>query len=474
MIIKNSFPNSTEIERMKTLEKYDLLYENRQQEVLLLHQLIRKQYKNVEDIVYLGHAVPAKVSDFYGDFVQGDVNRMTLSYINDDAQVEVFDQIVDDNDIMESINDWATKQSSAGYVVLLGYVQDNKFYIQEVDPDQYFPQDDGSVIFATYFRDYKSINPAVNESEAALLLYTQEYRMDGEDCVIERKVWSTDVEGKAVEDLGETVLKNYFPDVETSERLTDIGDLPIVQIDNGKKTKWGFGKSDYADIMPQLAEINERRTHIATQLLKNLDAKLELPERADLKNDQGGLNYFEYIMRADKDEPETRYIINENPLIEATEKHITSQLQMISYITDVPMWTLTDTSEPETVGGMKIKLFGAIRKTNRKRAKMTKGVISIIEIGFKMLGKELTGDIVLQFSDVLPNDELNDAQVEEIKIRSGVTSKRSAMRRLENYDEDELDEEEKQIRKETIASGAVNPNDAPGIDDVDDDDEPEV
>lgn len=458
---------------MKTLDQYDKLYDNRQQEVLLLHQLIRKQYKNVEDIVYLGHAIPAKVSDFYGDFVQGDVDRMTLDYVGDDAQKETFEQIVDDNDIEEKINDWATRQSISGYAVLLGYVQDDEFFIQEVDPDQYFPQADGTVIFATYFRDYKNINPAVDESEAQLLIYTQEYKMEGEDCVITRQVWTTDAEGKAAEDLGEDVLKSYYPEVEKLERLEGIGELPIVQIDNGRITRWGFGKSDYCDIMPQLAEINERRTHIATQLLKNLDAKLELPQRDDLKNEMGGLNYFEYIMRADKDEPETRYIINENPLIEATEKHITSQLQMISYITDVPMWTLTDTSEPETVGGMKIKLFGAVRKTNRKRAKMVKGIERVIEIGFKMLGKEMTGDLILQLSDVLPNDELEDAQVEEIKVRTGVSSKRSAMRRLENYTDEELDEEEKQIKKETIASGAVNPNDAPALDDVDDDEDEE-
>jgi len=464
VVIKGSFPTYSEQDRMKTLEKYDKLYDNDQQSVLLLHNLIKKQYESYEDIVYLGHAIPAKVSDFYGDFVQGDVDRMTLEYLEDDANHATFEEILENNDVMESIHDWATKQSKSGYVVLLGYVENGKFYVQEVDPDQYFPQRDGSVIFATYFRDYQNINPAVDESEAALLLYTQHYTMEGENCKIERRVWSTDADGKASQDLGSAVLNSYYPDVMPDETIERIGRLPIIQIDNGMQTKWGFGKSDYADIMPQLAEVNERRTHIATQLLKNLDAKIELPERSDLKDEVGGLKPFDYIMRADKDDPETRYITNENPLLEATEKHITSQLQMISYISDVPMWTLTDTSEPETVGGMKIKLFGAIRKTTRKRSKMRKGVEALFKIGFAMLGKKMNGKITLQFSNVLPNDEKVDSETEEIKVRSGLSSKRSAMRRLENYTEDELDAEEEQIKKEDIASGAVNPNEAPTLD----------
>jgi len=459
-IIKNSFPNATEKERMKTLDKYDKLYDNRQQEVLLLHQIIRKQYKNIEDLVYLGHAIPAKVSDFYGDFVQGDADRMTLDYVDDDSQIEIFNQIVEDNDIVESIHDWAVDQSTFGYEVLLGYVEDNKFYIQDVDCDQYFPQADGSVIFATYFRDTKNLAGLMDETVAPLLLYTQTYEELNGKVTITRQVWSTDVDGMAVDDLGEEALKAYF-DKEASEIL-DIDEIPVVQIDNGKTTKWGFGKSDYADIMPQLAEINERRTHVATQLLKNLDAKIELPEREDMKGDNGSLKYFEYIMRADKNEPETRYITNENPLIEATENHITSQLKMISYITDVPMWQLTDSSaQPETVGGMKIKMFSALRKTDRKRMKMKKGVEKIIEIGFKMLGKEMNGVVELEFSDVLPNDNLEDAQVEEVKVRNGISSRRSAIKRLENYSEEDLDWEMQQIKNEEVESGAVNPNDVP-------------
>ena len=448
---------------MKTLGKFEDLYDNNQRVVLPLHELVLKQYKNAGDVPYLAHAIPAKVSDFYGDFVQGDVDKMTLEFVGNETGIETFDTITEDNDVDEKINDWATEQSISGYVALLGYLDEaGKYMIQEVDQDQYFPQSDGSVVFASYFRDYTLTNEAVVDEEAPMRLYTQHYTLVGENVTIDRKVWTTDIDGTILEDMGEAGLKLHF-NVEAEETLEGIGMLPIVQIDNGRRTRFGFGKSDYNDIMPQLGEINERRTHVATQLLKNLDAKIELADNEDLKEGDGSLRHFEYVMRPDNETPETRYITNDNPLMEPTEIHITSQLRMISYFTDVPMWALNDSSAPERVESMKIKLFGAIRKTTRKRAKIKKGVKKIYAIGFKMLDVELEkdSDILLEFSDVLPDDEFIDAQTEQVKVEAGVTSRRSAMRRLEDYSEEELDAEIEQIKKEEVESGALNPNNSP-------------
>jgi len=127
------------------------------------------------------------------------------------------------------------------------------------------------------------------------------------------------------------------------------------------------------------------------------------------------------------------------------------------------MWALLETSAPERVESMKIKLFSALRKTNRKRMKMKRAIQKIIEIGFKMLNKEMKGSVVLDFSDVLPNDEYLDAQTESAKVTAGISSRRSAMKRIENYTEEELDEEMKQMKDEDIMSGTVNPNEPPTL-----------
>lgn len=460
MPIKKVFPSDVELKRIQTLRKYEKLHDNEQESVLLLHEIIKKQFKDVKDIPYLSHAIPSGVSGFYSDFVQGDADRITIGVVNGTEDEQKFiEEVIDLNDLNESIGDFAYNQSEYGFEVLLGYVKDGKFYIQIVPKDQYFPQADGSVIFATYLFDPNDAK--TNLKDRTKILYTQQYKVDGKNVKIERKLWQIDTFGRASEELALTYASITALPEETIENLDR---LPIWQIDNGRKTSWGFGKSDYADILPQLAEVNERRTHISTQLLKNLDAKLQLPNIEALKDEKGVLKPFDYIMPPDKDSVEVKYITNTNPLIENTEVHIESQLKMISWTTSVPMFELLKSAMPERVESLRIQLFGAIRKTTRKRAQITKGLRNILYIGYLMVkGKEMDGRITIDYSDILPTDELQETQIESEQVTAGLSSKRSAIKRLHNLSDEEADAELEQIGKEEIQSGAVNPNTPPTL-----------
>jgi len=460
MPIKKVFPNDVELKRIQTLRKYEKLHDNDQESVLLLHRIIKDQFKSAIDIPYLAHAIPSRVSEFYSDFVQGEADRLRIEILNgEQAEVDFLNETIDENDLNEAIADYAYNQSEYGFEVLLGYVKDNKFYIQTVPKDQYFPQADGSVIFATYFTDPHDSAPVVKDRKK--ILYTQQYRQDGTNVVIERKLWEVDTYGKASEELTLAYAGITAPE---EEKIENLNRLPIVQIDNGRKTSWGFGKSDYADILPQLAEVNERRTHISTQLLKNLDAKLQLPKLEVLKDEKGDLKPFDYFMPESKDDAEAKYITNGNPLLENTEIHIESQLKMISFTTCVPMFEILKGSMPERVESLRIQLFGAVRKTDKKRAQIIKGLRNILYIGFEMINsKEITGRINIKFSDVLPTDPLQDTQIETEQINAGVSSKKSAIKRLHNYTDEEAEAELEEIRNENIASGAVNPNNPPTL-----------
>lgn len=458
MIIRKHFPNNIERLRIQTLRKYEKLHDNDQESVLLLHNLIKKQYKNPADIVYMSHAIPSRISEFYGDFVQGDSYRMAINLINSKNPKEEEDvaKIVEENNIIENINDYAYNQSEYGFEVLLGYVVDGKFRIQIVPKDQYFPQSDGSVIFATYMFDPTDENTDIKNRKK--ILYTQHYELVGQDVVITRELWQIDGEG-----LADVKLDLAYAGItaEPLEKIDGLGRLPIQQIDNGRRTSWGFGASDYASIMPQLQEINERRTHISTQLLKNLDAKMQLPALDSLKSDDGNVASFDSIL-VSKDDAEPKYIINENPLIESTETHIEQNLKFISWITAIPMFELLKSTMPERVESLRIQLFGAIRKTDRKRSKITRGVTEMIKIGYRMLNNaELESAIEIKYSDVLPTDETVEVEKENAKVEGGLSSRRSAMKRLENFSDEEVDAEIELIKKENIASGAVNPNNPP-------------
>ncbi len=455
-ILAGQFPNDTERERITTLGKYSKLYENEAQNVLGLHDIIKNQYKKLADLVYLAHAVPARVSDFYGDFVQGDSDKMIIEVVSkNEKDVEFVNDIVERNDIKEKIYDWGVDQSEFGFFILFGRTDDeNKFILDVVPQDQFFPQADGSVIFATYKKDPE------DQSGNRLVCFTQNYQIENEKVLIERQAWSTNEQGvltaeydfkKMIEILGE--------DYQESETLS-LDELPIMQIDNGKKSKYGFGKSDYANVMPQLAEINERTTHVSTVLLKNLDAKMSVPESSI--DEEGEMKHKDtYVL--DKDEKEPKFITNQNPLLNETREHVISEMKFISWITAVPMFEILKSSMPDRVESLRIQLFQAVRKTDTKRSKLKKGLADMLKIGFKMSSITFDGNISIIFSDVLPVDNLQIVQVEETKIRSGTTSKRSSMKRTENYSDDEVDEEIEQIKTEEAIAGIGAGGEAPTL-----------
>lgn len=448
MLKAQTFPNATEKERITTLKKFQRLYDGEHFPVLGLHNIIKSQYENEKDIVYLAHNLPAYISDFYGDFVAGDVDQMIIRGNTGNAEVDKFiDEVVFENDLKEKISDIGAEQSEFGFVPLLGWLDTSGVYhISPVAQDQYFPQGDGSVVFATYREVYTGL-------EKITYCLTQHYQLIGNDCVIERQAWEADQTGTLQKPADFAFLTNLIgrPFLTEREVIKDLADLPIRQVDNTRVTRYGFGKSDYWDIVPQLAETNERATHIATQLLKNLDAKMQLP--ASMFDEEGNVEKFEAISIESKEEPEAKYVINANPLIADAREHITQQIKTISLITAVPMWELLKTAMPERVESMRIQMFATMRRTSRKRARIQRAINDMFRIGFKMKGIKHEEDIEISFSDVLPVDELTQATVEETKTRSGLSSRRSAIMRLENMDIDEAEEEMKQIASEEKIAG---------------------
>jgi len=445
------FPSPVEKDRMDIVRKYNDLYENKAFQVLGLHELIKKQFRNLSQLIYIAHSIPSKVSEFYGDFVQGDANELAIESQGGQDEQDIVAQAVEDNDLIEAIYDYGVDQSSIGFLFLLARLDDaGNLIIESVPQDQCFPQKDGSVIFASYIQI-----PGTNDPKQ-LWLYTQHHRVENGKAVIERELWTTDDLGRKKDKLN---LALYDATLKDREEL-EIDELDVVQIDNGRPIR-GFGKSDYADILPQLSEVNERTTHVAVQLLKNLDAKLTGPK--GMLDEKGVPVQWEVMERETADQPKPEYVLNENPLIAETYKHVEKQLQYISWFTGVPMFELLSTSaNPERVEALRMRLYSAIRRTDTKRSKLAKGLKDILRVGLKLKGITEPGDIEIRFGDVLPKDVLADTQAEQIKVQAGLSSKRSAMKRLENYDDEQADEELAAIEQESRVAG-INPAAPPQI-----------
>ena len=456
MIKVGQFPNLLERQRLTNLTNYHKLYELKQRSVLGLHDVIAKQYKNDKDIVYIGHAIPSRVSEFYGDFVQGDVDKMIIDAADSKEENDFIEDVIDFNDLKEAVYDYGVDQSEFGYLVLHVWKDEEaQIHIEQLPQDQYFPQSKNRVIIATY-RHVKEL------TKDDYYVLTQEYTLNGTSVSIERKAWKCDGEGVIQEEISLDFMAKLLDvdKIKKQDRL-DIDTLPFVVIPNGRTRKNAYGKSDYFDIMPQLAEVNERTTHISTQLIKNLDAKMVLP--ASMFNEDGKMKPWEAYAMETKDEPKPEYILHSNPLLQEAREHIMMQLKMISWISSVPMFALLKEGMPERVEALRIQLFEAIRRTDTKRAKVKRGLQTALFIASKLNGKELQEDAKIDMSDVLPVDELQQAETEQIKIAAGISSRKSAMKRIHNLTEEEAEEELKQIREEDKVAGVVDPDNPPRI-----------
>jgi len=447
MALPIKFPNVNEMVRMSVVSKFIKILDNQQFEVLGLHHLIKKQLKDSKaQDVYVSHSIPEKIADFYGDLVQGNVQDMVIESIDEGEEFNAIEETVNFNELKEMVYDIAYDQTGLGYAILLARVENGQIIIDQVPQDQYFPQLDGSIIFASYVkRTDADVNADWNDKRN-YWLYIQHYSIPQEKVVIERSLWTVNSDGQKAEQI---TLEKYNPALQPLENLY-VDELPIFQIDNGKRRRDGFGRSDFANILPQLSEVNERTTQQAIEFLKNIDAKLQLPK--GIMKEDGELKQFDYY-EVDKDSPEVKYITNDNQLLDAVDKYIDRQLRFISWATAVPMFEMTGSGAPERVETLRIKMFQAQRKADTKRSNIRLGLKYILRIGLKLAGYSDVADIKVEFSDVLPTDPLTVAQTEAIKVREGLTSKRSSIKRIENYDDDTLDEELALIQSENKIAG---------------------
>lgn len=456
MAIKaKEFPSRTDCDRLATLKKYQSLYDNDAFSVFGLHELIKKQFPVGQALIYLAHAIPARISDFYGDFVRGDTDNMVImAGTGVESDEDFVKQVVYESDLKEKVYDLAVSQSEFGFCVMLGRLDDDENYIiDEVGQDQYFPQADGSVVFATWKKD-----PADAQGKNLLLL-TQQYSMVDGKCQIECKAWKCDPAGVVQGDYSLEEMGKILGRTLVATSTLDIDELPIRQVDNGKRQRTGYGKSDYADILPQLGEVNERVSHVATQLLMTLDAKLQMPK--SMFDEDGKPKFFNAYALDSNQDPEVKYVTNPNALLAEADTHVKTQLKTISFVSSVPMFELLKESMPDRVESLRIQMFQAERKTQTKRSKMKRALLDMFRIGAKMKGIKLEQDIVIKFGSVLPTDPLIDATTESTKVSAGLSSHKSAIMRLNNYNEEQAEAEMKEIKSEDAIAGVLDTKDAP-------------
>lgn len=451
-IDKQNFPSESELEQIRRVGSLRNLYQGNQKEVLGLHEKIEKQYSDEDEVVYLSNPFPARIADFYGDYVQGNPEKLQIRAENDNEQ-EYVDRVSRNNNLKSMIQTLGRTQSSFGYAVLHTYLEDGEIKIQVIPNDQYLPQPDGSVALVTYF--------TVDKDQYLLVRH---YEDTGDDVRLTRQLFQTGNAKQIHSEASLSIAENYFGKSYEPEEMLGISEIPVFHINNQSSPKGVYSKSDIDDVTPHLAEINERASHISTQLLKNLDARLALPDiSGDGQEPEEALqeNWDTIFLNPDDKDPE--YLTNANPLLEDARQHIMFQIKLISDSTGVPMFQITKSGTPDTVYGMKVRHWDADRKTTTKRQNIQDGIEKIMKIGAEWLNQEFSGNITIDYGSIMPEDDLQAVKKEAQKVNAGLTSKVSAIQRLEDMSIEEAEEELDRIRSENRVAGVSDTSNPPTV-----------
>lgn len=284
---------------------------------------------------------------------------------------------------------------------------------------------------------------------------------------IENELW--ELEGSKIR---ARVKLNIFPEYAEMEDVqeTRYPGLLFEFAPNWRLDDEFFGISDYYDLEGIFDEMNNRVSRISRVLDKHESPKLILPPGI-MKWDEIYQRW--YIEKEDLEAIEVnpqeenvgdlpRYLTWDAQL-EAAFKQIDKLLEFAFMVSETSpdAFGLGKSGTAESGRALKFRLLRLLAKINRKKLYFDEALKNALYAAQYLNNVWGRGpepvDVRTEWQDGLPADPLEDAQVEQIRTGNKATSSvRSAVRRLDNVDGEQLEEELEEIVADE-ALGTVQP-----------------
>lgn len=224
------------------------------------------------------------------------------------------------------------------------------------------------------------------------------------------------------------------------------------------------GVSDYVDIGSLVDELNNRLSRISRVLDKHESPKLILPPGM-MKYDPTTKRYF--IEKDSLDVVEVsadiapnlpRYLVWDAHL-DAAFKQVDTLVRMAFMVTEVSpdVLGMGVNGLAESGRALKFRVLRTLAKVNRKRLYFDAALKNVL--GAAMWLESVHGDggfgpqeLAIDWRDGLPDDPLEETQIEATGVEAGITSQRAAVRRLHRLEGDALEDELAAIAADQMAS----------------------
>jgi len=246
----------------------------------------------------------------------------------------------------------------------------------------------------------------------------------------------------------------------------------LVHLPNQRKLNEYFGRSDLGGGLPSLfEEIDWRASQISTILDKHADPKMAGPKisRPD-PNAPIDLSQFSYLEIKDGQVPQ--YLIWDAQLIQATEQYKRIESEILRHSeTAAVLAGKIEGARFDSARAYRIQLAPTLAKNSRKRTHLDPSTKEVLRIAVAIKTGRTYADTPtpsVKWRDGLPKDTAEASQTENNRIASKTSSRLSAIRRLDDCDEQSAIEELERIEQESKIFGGVELITPPPIEDPND------
>jgi hypothetical protein len=455
-----SFPSTDQIKQVALIEHNARLYDGDHAAIFGIKDYFIDDTKKVQKL-YIAANLPAMITDYFADMMIGE--GLTYS-IEDDTTQKELDIIVDENAMDEMLLEIAQDQSYAGFGVLRVRQTEEEgqvnVVVESVDPQEYYPKYDA--------RDRRRTNPTEVTLAAWLvdpvgkhkggIIYKTVYKRVNQLVTVQYEVWSQAADKTEKENLkSDPAYVAIYPEIAKEPMtLEKAKRIPVWEVSNTRTRKNPLGKSDYKDIQGLVQEINDRLTHVSIQLIKNMNSRLAVPA-GWLGDEEGSENrpkpHEIDMFEMNQGEPEPKYIVNTNPMIDQAFTFVDKIILMALGIAKVPPELL---NVGDAVAGanlkveaMRIRMFPTMRKIHRKQNAMKPAVEQALTYALELKGKAKDGlTVAVDFDDVLPVDMLQLVTQMVERKTAGLISTRTAIEEMDGLTDEEAQAEMDRIDEE--------------------------
>lgn len=459
--IPTEFPSKDDADRLANYQYYERLSKGLHFEAFNLRISNAAFSKAYSKLRYIKANFPGLLSKVMADMLFSEPVKIKV-----EKNQDFVDKFVKVNHFNTIMYESELTNSSLGDAVF-------KLRVAPLNPDD--PDDESTVIFEettpkVYFPEVDPFNVKGKPKKQIIAwkfqIAKQEYMRQEIHTYgkIENKLY-TMKSNKIEKEVSIDILKLGLKKVEN----TGVKGTLVFHVPNFRMGNVHFGDSDYSDLDQLFYAINNRLTMIDNILDKHSDPILMVPPGIldeDGKVKKGALGVIEH---AEGETGKPEYIVWDASL-ENAFKEVDKIIEIMFMISEISPDILgMGQGQSDSGRSLKLKLLRTIAKAQRKRIYYDPAIKDIVykaqELS-KLTGAKCDGVVSgepeypeLEWRDGLPNDDVEQADIEAKRIESGTTSKKDSIMRLDSVDEKTAQKKVEEINEETkVALPIMNPN----------------